>query len=166
MRLIACTMIAVTLLAACENQGLRQITPRGDGPDEFLIVPAKPLEQPESFAALPTPTPGGTNRTDQRPIEESTAALGGRRTSPNAPIPGSDGALVNHVSRFGREANIRATLAEADAAFRGRQSRLTQIRIVREDVYNQAYRRQALDPVKTARAFQRAGVPTPNPPPN
>lgn len=166
MRLIACAVLAVALLAACENTGLREITPRGDGPDEFLIVPAKPLEQPDSFAALPVPTPGGTNRTDQRPIEESTVALGGQRSSPNAPVPGTDGALVNHASRFGRDANIRAVLAEADAAFRKRQSRLTQIRIFREDRYNDAYRREALDPVQTARAFQRAGVPTPNPPPN
>ena len=70
MRLIACAMIAVTLLAACENQGLRQITSRGDGPDEFIVVPAKPLEQPESFSALPQPTTGGFNRADQRPLAD------------------------------------------------------------------------------------------------
>ncbi|WP_147109389.1 DUF3035 domain-containing protein [Tateyamaria sp. syn59] len=165
MRLIACAMIAVTFLAACSNQGLRQVTSRSDGPDEFIVVPAKPLEQPDSFSALPQPTPGGFNRTDQRPLEDSVAALGGQRSSPNAAVPGSDGALVNHASRFGRDANIRATLAAADADFRQRQSRLTQIRIVREDVYNQAYRRQALDPVRTAEQFQRAGVPTPLAPP-
>ncbi|WP_299202647.1 DUF3035 domain-containing protein [uncultured Tateyamaria sp.] len=164
MRLIACAMIAVTFLAACENKGLRQVTSRGDGPDEFIVVPSKPLEQPESFSALPQPTPGGFNRTDQRPLEDSAAALGGQRSSPNAPIPGADGALVNHASRFGRDANIRATLAAADAEFRKRQSRLTQIRIVREDVYNQAYRREALDAAKTARTFQNAGVPTPTAP--
>ena len=166
MRLIACAMIAATMVAGCANEGLRQITPKGDGPDEFLIVPAKPLEQPESFAALPAPTPGGSNRTDQQPLSDSVAALGGQRTSPNAPIPGSDGALVNHTSRFGRDANIRGTLAAADAAFRKRQSRFTQIRVVRQDRYNDAYRREALDPVATSRAFQRAGIPTPNLPPN
>lgn len=165
MRLIACAMIAVTFLAACENQGLRVITSRGDGPDEFIIVPAKPLEQPESFSALPAPTPGGFNRTDQRPLEDSAAALGGQRSSPNAAIPGSDGALVNHASRFGRDANIRATLAAADADFRRRQARLTQIRILPEDRYNRAYRREALDASETARQFQRAGVPTPLAPP-
>ncbi|GGX41400.1 hypothetical protein GCM10007385_06180 [Tateyamaria omphalii] len=165
MRLIACAMIAVTCLAACENKGLRQVTSRGDGPDEFIVVPSKPLQEPESFTALPQPTPGGFNRTDQRPLEDSAVALGGQRTSPNAPIPGADGALVNHASRFGRDANIRATLAAADAEFRKRQSRLTQIRIVPEDVYNQAYRREALDAGKTARTFQNAGIPTPTAPP-
>ena len=37
-----------------------------NGPDEFSIVPPKPLEMPEDLAALPEPTPGGENRTDQR----------------------------------------------------------------------------------------------------
>ena len=128
MRLIACAMIAVTLLAACENTGLRHITSRGEGPDEFIVVPSRPLEQPDSFAALPTPTPGGFNRTDQRPLEDSVAALGGQRTSPNAPIPGADGALVNHASRFGRDAAIRGTLATADAEFRRRQGRSIAVR--------------------------------------
>ncbi|MFL4469701.1 DUF3035 domain-containing protein [Tateyamaria armeniaca] len=165
MRLIVCALIAVTVLAACENKGLRQIQSRGEGPDEFIIVPAKPLEQPESFSALPEPTPGGFNRTDQRPLEDSVAALGGQRTSPNAPVPGSDAALVNHTSRFGREANIRATLAAADAQFRKRQSRLTQIRIFQEDSYAQAYRREAIRPARVAEQFRRAGIPTPTAPP-
>ncbi|MEL6450447.1 MAG: DUF3035 domain-containing protein [Pseudomonadota bacterium] len=166
MRLTACALIAVTVLAACENQGLRQVTARGDGPDEFIVVPAKPLEQPDSFSALPTPTPGGFNRTDQRPLEDSAAALGGQRGSPNAPIPGGDAALVNHASRYGREGNIRATLAEADAQFRKRQSRLTQIRLFQSDTYNEAYRREALDAQRVAAQFRRAGIKTPTAPPS
>ncbi|WP_299287569.1 DUF3035 domain-containing protein [uncultured Tateyamaria sp.] len=166
MRLIAGALIAMTCLAACADKGLRQVISRGDGPDEFIIVPAKPLEQPESFSALPPPTPGSFNRVDQRPLEESVAQLGGQRSSPNAPVPGSDAALVNHASRFGREANIRATLAEADAKFRKRSARLTRIRIVREDFYNQAYRREALNAKRTAEQYRRAGVPTPAAPPN
>jgi Protein of unknown function (DUF3035) len=166
MRLIALALIAVTGLAACADKGLRQVTSRGDGPDEFIIVPSKPLEQPESFSALPAPTPGSFNRTDQRPLEDSVARLGGQRSSPNAAIPGQDGALVNHASRFGRDANIRATLAEADAKFRKRSSRLTRIRIVREDFYNRAYRRESLNPGRVAAQFRRAGVPTPSAPPN
>ncbi len=165
MRLFACALIAVTALAACENKGLRQIQPRGNGPDEFIIVPAKPLEEPESFSALPAPTPGGFNRTDQRPLEDSVAQLGGQRGSPNAPIPGADGALVNHASRFGRDANIRATLAATDAQFRKRQARLTQIRLFNDDTYAQAYRREALKPARVAEQFRRAGVPTPTAPP-
>jgi hypothetical protein len=37
------------------------------GPDEFGIIPPKPLEMPEDLAALPEPTPGGANRTDRDP---------------------------------------------------------------------------------------------------
>lgn len=166
MRLIVCALISVTVLAACENNGLRQMQSRGEGPDEFIIVPAKPLEQPESFSALPAPTPGGFNRTDQRPLEDSVAALGGQRGSPNAQIPGSDAALVNHTSRFGREGNIRATLAAADAEFRKRQSRLTQIRIFQEDTYSVAYRSEALSASAVAEQYRRAGIPTPTAPPS
>lgn len=165
MRLIACSLLVVTLLSACGNTSLRSLQSRSDGPDEFVIVPAKPLEQPESFSALPAPTPGGFNRTDQRPLEDGIAALGGQATSPNAPIPSRDAGLVNHASRFGRDADIRSSLARADADFRNRQRRLTNIRIFREDVYAQIYRRQSLNPAAVARQFQRAGIPTPSAPP-
>jgi hypothetical protein len=165
MRLIAFALIGILVLAACENKGLREIQPRGDGPDEFIVVPARPLEQPENFVALPAPTPGGTNRTDQRPLDESVAQLGGRRGSPTGPIPGSDAALVNHASRYGREANIRGTLAAADAEFRKRQGRLTQIRLFQTDSYSQAYRSEAINPGVVAREFSRAGIPTPTAPP-
>lgn len=165
MRLIACALIAVLTLAACENKGLRQVQSLGSGPDEFIIVPAKPLETPESFSALPQPTPGGVNRTDQRPLDDAIAQLGGQRGSPTAPIPGNDAALVNHTSRFGREANIRATLATADAEFRRRQARFTQFRLFTQDTYAIAYRREAISPGAVARQFQRAGIPTPTAPP-
>ncbi len=165
MRIIACALIAVTFLAACENKGLRQITSRGDGPDEFIVVPSKPLEQPTSYAALPTPTPGAANRTDQFPLAESVEKLGGQRGSPTAAVPSRDVALVNRASRFGVDPDIRASLAEEDAAFRKRQSRLTQIRIFPEDLYNRAYRREALDAGRTAQVYRRAGIPTPSAPP-
>lgn len=165
MRIIACALIAVTFLAACENKGLRQVTSRGDGPDEFIVVPSKPLEQPENLVALPAPTPGGGNRTDQRPLDESVVKLGGKRGSVNAPIPGRDAALVNSATRFGVDPSIRASLAAEDAEFRKRQSRLTQIRIFPEDLYNRAYRREALDANRTAQKYRRAGIPTPSAPP-
>lgn len=165
MRLIAFALAAVTLLSACGEPNLRNLRSQGDGPDDFTIVPAKPLEEPTSYSALPEPTPGGSNRTDQRPLEDVVAALGGQATSPTAAIPGRDAALVNHTGRFGREAGIRSTLATADQRFRDRQRRLTNIRIFREDIYAQIYRRQSLDPARTAEQFRRAGIPTPSAPP-
>lgn len=165
MRLIAYALTAVTLLGACSTDGLRNLQSRGNGPDQFAIVPAKPLETPDSLTALPQPTPGGFNRTGQRPLEDGIAALGGQATSPNAAVPGRDAALVNHTSRFGREANIRGTLAESDAALRKRQGRLSSVRIFKQDEYALIYRRQALDPNEAARAYQRAGIPIPSTPP-
>jgi hypothetical protein len=60
---------AMLTLAACGNGGAPQLMNlrTGQGPDEFAIVPPKPLEMPEILADLPEPTPGGANRTDRRP---------------------------------------------------------------------------------------------------
>ena len=45
-----------TLLAACSDQGIRHLSSNGDGPDEFRIVPSKPLEAPANYSSLPAPT--------------------------------------------------------------------------------------------------------------
>jgi predicted small secreted protein len=166
MRLIACALIAATLLAGCENKGLRQVTARGDGPDEFVVVAAKPLEQPENLSVLPEPTTGGFNRSDQRPLEDVVAKLGGQRESPKTAVPKRDAALVNHASRFGLNADIRVLLAQADADFRRRQGRFAQIQLFPEDRYRQAYRREVLNAGATARMFRKAGIPTPTAPPS
>jgi hypothetical protein len=93
------------------------------------------------------------------------AALGGKRSALQASgVPASDGALVNHVARNGVSPTIRADLAEEDAAFRKRQARFTNIRIVRVDRYNQAYRRLRLDPDKEAARWRAVGVSTPSAP--
>lgn len=160
-------LVAITALAACSGEpDLRNLRSLGEGPDEFSLVPAKPLEEPESYNALPEPTPGGVNRTDQRPLEDAYASLGGRASSPSAPVPGADSALVTHASRYGVEAGIRSSLATADQKFRDRQRRLSNIRIFREDIYAQIYRRDALDPAKVAAQYQAAGVPVPSAPPS
>ncbi len=69
-------------LSACsrgeEDPNLLNISqPRAEGPDEFAVLPTKPLEMPENMAALPEPTPGGVNRTDPTPEADAIAALGG-----------------------------------------------------------------------------------------
>lgn len=159
--------MALSAVAACQNTGLRTLQKPGEGPDEFRIVPGKPLQTPEDFNALPTPTPGGANLTDQQPLQDGAAALGGRAGTGLAtgPIPSTDAAIVNQVSRFGRDGNIRATLAAEDEDFRKRRGRLTQIRIARVDRYNDVYRREALDPFREIERWRRAGARTPTSPP-
>ena len=167
-------ILALMALTAC---GTRQDTGNRDtnlkvlrnpsgAPEEFSIVPSKPLQAPESLTDLPQPTPGGTNRTDQTPMKDAVAALGGSpsRLDPQPGISASDQALVARASRFGRQTDIREVLAEADQAFRERRS-LFNWRLVPQDTYNRIYRGQALDPYATLEAARRAGVLTPSAPP-
>lgn len=163
-RLIAIVLIPL-LLSACANTGLRSLRSNSAGPDEFGIQPVGSLQQPADFTSLPTPTPGGANLTDRYPLQEGANALGGSLADANGPIPGSDGALVRHTSRLGVTSGIRQTLAASDADFRRRKARFTQYRIVPVDRYNQAYRRQALDPRNEAARWRRVGARTPSAPP-
>ncbi|MGH1353777.1 MAG: DUF3035 domain-containing protein [Thalassovita sp.] len=162
----AVILVAIVGLAGCSNDGkLRDLRSFTGGPDEFGVVPGKELVIPGSYSDLPQPTPGGANLTDQNPKADAVAALGGKRSALMATgVPAADGALLNHVSRNGVTPSIRADLAEEDAAFRKRQARFTNIRIVRVDRYNQAYRRLRLDAHKEAARWRAVGVPTPTAP--
>ncbi len=165
MRKFALLLVLPVLVAGCANTGLRELRSTSKGPDEFGIQPVAPLQEPDSFSALPTPTPGGSNRTDRSALAEGMQAFGGSLGDPNAAVPASDGALVQHASRLGVSGNIRETLAETDAQFRRRKARFTQYRIVPVDRYNQAYRREALDAQAERARWQRAGARTPSAPP-
>lgn len=165
MRLIATMILIPLLLSACANTGLRSVRSTTPGPDEFGIQPVKPLEQPASFAELPTPTPGRGNLADRDALQEGAQAFGGRNDDPNAPVPARDGALVQHASRLGVAVGIRQQLAETDADFRRRKARFTQFRIVPVDRYNQAYRREALDEQAELARWRRAGARVPSAPP-
>lgn len=153
-------------VAGCSNKGLRDLRAPGTGPDEFMILPAKPLTQPPDYAVLPAPTPGAGNLTDQHPDADAVAALGGRpELMDSTGIPASDGALVAAASRNGVEPGVRATLAQQDADFRKRQSRMTRFRLFPVDRYSQAYRKQALSPFQQTARFRRSGLGTPTSPP-
>ncbi|SHI44678.1 Beta-barrel assembly machine subunit BamF [Shimia gijangensis] len=156
------------LLAACSgDDGIRQLSSNGEGPDEFRILPAKPLSVPKDFNALPTPTPGGANSTDVDPVGDAVVALGGSRKAANSTsIPGGDAGLVNYSGRLGRAENIRATVAADDAEFRKKRGRFTNIRIVKEDRYNEVYKKQHLNQYAEQDRWRRGGATTPAAPPN
>lgn len=170
----ALIILSLVALTACGSRqdtadrdtNLRQLRNASGAPEEFSIVPAKPLQAPESLTALPEPTPGGSNRTDQTPLKDAVAALGGApsRLDARDGIGAGDQALVARASRFGRDQNIRVELAEADQAFRERRS-FFNWRLIPEDTYNRIYRNQALDPYATLDAARRAGARTPSAPP-
>jgi len=165
MRKLAFLFVLPALIAGCANVGLRDLQSTSKGPDEFGIQPVGSLQEPDSYNQLPTPTPGGANRTDRSAVAAGAKAFGGQVGDPNAPVPARDGALVRHASRLGVSPDIRGTLAQTDANFRRRKARLTQYRIVPVDRYNQAYKRQALDAQAEQRRWRRAGARTPSAPP-
>lgn len=164
---IACLMVGV-LLAGCagsRNPQLLNIRSTTDGPDEFAIIPNKPLQQPASFSDLPRPTPGGTNRGDLTPNSDAIAALGGNPAAVGRGVPATDAGLVNYASRNGRAPTIRQDLASEDLAFRRRQNGRVLERLFNVNVYFRAYQRQSLDKYAELERFRRLGVRTPAAPP-
>ncbi|MBU2962908.1 DUF3035 domain-containing protein [Citreicella sp. C3M06] len=162
-------MSGVLLLGACSSGErdirLHRLQANSGKPEEFAIVPNKPLQTPPNFAALPAPVPGGANQADQTPKADAVAALGGnpaRLTADGSPV--SEGALISTASRFGRDPQIRAQLAAEDLDFRKRKS-LFSWKIVPTDEYYDAYRSQWLDTYAVLEAFRRAGARTPSAPP-
>lgn len=166
MRRIALMILVPLAISACANTGLRNLQNNTAGPDEFLIEPVKPLAEPSNYNTLPPPTPGRANLADRSAINEGITAFGGQPQAQGGGILAADAPLVQHASRLGVAPNIRADLAESDAAFRQRRGRFTQIRLVPVDRYAQAYRRQALDADAEAARWRRAGARTPSYPPS
>ncbi len=159
-------LVAAVSVAGCSKKGLRDLRAPGPGPDEFMILPVKPLTAPQDYTALPAPKPGRGNLVDQTPTTEAVVALGGRAEAmvPGG-VPAADGALVTASSRYGVEPDVRETLAQNDAKFRKRQSRMTRFRLLPVDRYEQAYRRQALEPYPENERYRWAGAGTPTAPP-
>ncbi len=134
------------------------------GPDEFGILPTKPLAMPESLAELPAPTPGGTNITDPTPRADAVAALGGNP----ARLAGSagDGALLARAARFGTEAGIRDRLAAEDVEYRRTHDGRLLERLFNVNVYYRAYAPMALDQAAELERWRRLGLRTPAAPPS
>lgn len=153
-------------LAACGNGGAPQLMNlrSGQGPDEFAIVPPKPLEMPEDLSALPEPTPGGFSRTDRNPEAEAAVALGGNPSAAGG-IPAGDAGLYAHAARFGVDGGIRATLASEDLEWRRDNNGRVLERLFNVNVYYKAYRKQRLDQQAELSRWRALGVRTSSAPP-
>ena len=154
-----------TGLAACGggDPTLFNIRKGDRGPDEFSILPSRPLEAPPpTLTALPVPTPGGSNRTDRAPVAEAIAALGGNP----AGGAGADAPLVASVSRYGVQPDIRGQLAAEDLAFRRANDGRLLERLFDVPLYYRAYRSQSLDQYAELDRLRRAGVRTVAAPPD
>lgn len=167
MRAVVVLALAVAATAGCSRNGtpdLLNFPASDDGPDEFTVLPTKPLQAPESYATLPAPTPGGTNLTDPTPEADAIAALGGR---PSVLTRASaDGALVRYAGRYGVAPAIRSELAVADLEYRRQNDGRLLERLFDVNVYYRAYRPLSLDQYRELERFRRAGIRTPAAPPD
>ena len=158
----------VLTLSACGDKEpqLMNLKATQSGPDEFSILPTKPLQEPESYKALPAPTPGGANRSDVTPMKDAVAALGGRpdrldRTG----IRSGEAGVVNYASRHGVSGSIRNQLAAEDLEWRrDNKGRLLE-RLFNVNVYYRAYTNMHLDQNHELERLRRLGVWTPSAPP-
>ena len=158
----------VLALSACGNREPRllNLNAGATGPDEFAILPGKPLQVPDSYAELPNPTPGAGNLTDPTPKADAVAALGGNpAVLTRAGIPAADGALLTYSGRYGVQTDVRATLAAADLAFRRRKDAVFLQRWFARNRYFKAYRRQSLDHYQELERLRAAEIKTPTAPP-
>jgi hypothetical protein len=162
--------LAATIVAGCAPRDgdvtLTRISNTGNGPDEFSVLPGKPLEPPQDRTRLPEPALGAANRTDQNPLADGAAALGGTRTAANAAPDAGNAALINHANRYGGTPGIRQTLAREDREIRRNHGRVNILRILPGDDYVQAYRRQWLDAQAEQRRLRARGILTPTSPPD
>jgi len=163
--------IAVALtalwLSACGDRGKEPdllAFPRSAGPDEFTILPNRPLEPPDDYSTLPVPAPGESNRTTFNPTADAITALGG---SPEAAARGStDRTLISHAGRFGTDRDIRQTLVAEDLEFRRRNNGRLLERIFNVNVYFRSYEDQTLDRYRELSRLRGLGIRTPAAPPD
>jgi DUF3035 family protein len=166
--LILLALVATVGLSACAKKegGLMNLRASGRGPDEFAILPTKPLETPTSYTELLTPTPGGTNKTDPTPKQDAVAALGGNpKYLTRDGISRGDQGVINAASRYGVTSNIRAQLATEDVRFRSENRGRLLERLFGVTVYFNAYEKQSLDRYTELERLRKVGVRTPAAPP-
>lgn len=168
--LIAAVLAGAVALGGCSGSDeptLMNIGASGDGPDEFAILPTRPLEMPDRLDSLPEPTPGGANRVDPQPEADAIAALGGNPAALSRDaVPASEGNIVSHAGRFGTQSGIREQLAAEDLQFRQRNRGRLLERMFGVNVYYRAYRAMALDRHAELERWRRAGARTPGAPPD
>lgn len=167
---LAILLGAVILLSACNRDRvpeLMNIRSNTAGPDEFGILPTKPLQTPADYASLPEPTLGGANLTDPTPHGDAIAALGGNPALlAQTGVARADQGLLAQTTRYGVAGGIREQLAAEDLAYRKNNRGKVLERLFNVNLYYRAYEAQALDQYRELDRFRRAGVRTPAVPPN
>ncbi len=161
---------AALVLTACGNRdkdpSLMNVRSASRSPDEFVILPTKPLQLPEDMASLPDPTPGGANITDPTPEADAIAALGGNPARlGQTSIAAGNGGLVSYAARFGTSPDIRGVLAAEDIEYRRDNDGRLLERIANVNVYYRAYAPMSLDQYSELERWRKAGAKTVGAPP-
>jgi len=167
-KFIFVTTLLLALGACSQKEPQLMNLGSGDGgPDEFLIVPTKPLESPDDFSALPTPTPGGGTRTDPSPVADAVEALGGSRAqATHSSMRSSEQGVVSFASRYGVAQGIRTDLAAADLEWRRKHNGRLLERMFNVSVYFRAYEKMSLDQYLELARLRGLGIWTPAVPPD
>ncbi len=157
--IIAVALATVLGLSACGGGAANR------GPDEFAILPTRPLQMPPDLGALPAPTPGGANRVDAQPLSDAAIALGGNPAAVAGGPSAADAAILAHAQRHGVSPAIRGELAAEDQEYRARNRGRVLERVFNVSVYDRAYGAQTLDPHAELERWRAAGARTPGAPP-
>ena len=167
-QVLAIAIATVLTLAACGIgdgvPSLMNIRSTTAGPDEFAIIPPKPLTMPEDLAALPEQTQFGMNRTDATPYADAVAALGGNLGSADG-VSSAHSGLYAYAARYGVTAGIRQTLATEDLEFRRENDGRLLERLFDVNVYFKAYLAMSLDQQAELARWRKVGAKTPSAPP-
>ena len=158
----AAMVVAPLALGGCAEGGLagglRAAGIQGT-PDEFMVLPTRPLEMPENLSALPPPTPGAVNRVDYRPHQQAVAGLTGRPVVNTA----SGAALV--AAAGPRDPAIRSELAAEDVEWRATHRGLLLERVFSRDREALVYQQMVLDAPAEFDRMRARGVEVPAAPP-
>ncbi len=158
----AIAIAATMVLAGCQSGGLAGSL-RGirTTPNEFMVLPTKPLEMPTDLTSLPPPQPGTANRVDFNPKSDAIAGLTGRP----APAGTANGAAL--VARAGpRDPSIRAELAAEDVVWRQTHHGLLLERWFTRDPTALVYQQMVLDAPAEYYRMRARGVQVPAAPPS
>ena len=158
-------LAASVAVSACSRGGDEQSTLERlnsgtvSAPDEFQVLPTKPLTLPDDLASLPEPTPGQGNRTDLTPIRDLEVALSGREG--RAAAIGSDAAVVRAAAAGGITPGIRDILAAEDEEWRrANKGRLLE-RLLLKNQEGITYRAMILDAQAELRRLRALGLRVP-----
>ncbi|MBP7243218.1 DUF3035 domain-containing protein [Amaricoccus sp.] len=156
-------LLAAAALAGCAEGGIAgnlRAAGIGGTPDEFMVLPTKPLEMPADLAALPAPTPGAVNRVDYQPKLQAVASLTGKETPAGT---ASAGPLIARAGPV--DPNIRAELAAADVVYRENNRGQLIPRLILQDNELLIYDGEMLDRGAEFERLRAQGVAVPPAPP-